>query len=144
MLSSKNEFVQGISNFSKHSPSVKSKEPSEALSFCEFLFMSFYKENRPKQKKFYDSKKWLKLSDKYKKEHPLCERCLAAGIASVTEHVHHKIELTEETVDVPEIALNEDNLEALCFNCHQKEHHSLSEVDEALYFDENGNLRKKM
>ena len=73
----------------------------------------------------------------------MCERCLAAGIASVTEHVHHKIELSEETVDVPEIALNEDNLEALCFNCHQKEHHSLPEVSEELYFDEEGNLCKK-
>ena len=41
------------------------------------------------------------------------------------------------------IALNPDNLEALCFECHQKEHHEGDEVDKDLYFDSDGNLREK-
>lgn len=105
--------------------------------------MSFYEENRQVQKRFYATKKWKKLRDNYLAEHPICERCAAAGIASVAEHVHHKIELTEENVKDPNISLNEDNLEALCFDCHRKEHHNLSEVADDLYFDEDGNLRQK-
>ena len=105
--------------------------------------MSFYKDNRQLQKKFYDTKKWKKLRKSYLAEHPVCERCAAAGFVSVAEHVHHKIELTEENVKDPNITLNPDNLEALCFDCHRREHHNLSQVDDELFFDENGNLRKK-
>lgn len=105
--------------------------------------MSFYQENRVEQKRFYSGKKWLKLRDKYLKEHPLCERCLLAGRAQVAEHVHHKIELNEDNYKNPMIALNEENLEALCFDCHRKEHHNASEIDDALYFDDKGNLQIK-
>ena len=105
--------------------------------------MSFYQENRPEQKRFYSGKKWRKLRDKYLKEHPLCERCAAVGRAEVAEHVHHKIELNENNFKDPLIAYNEDNLEALCFDCHRKEHHDLSEVANDLFFDEDGNLQKK-
>ena len=76
----------------------------------------------------------------YLSEHPLCERCLQAGRASVAEHVHHKIELNESNYKDPMIALNPENLEALCFNCHRKEHHEGKEVGEEFYFDANGNL----
>lgn len=41
------------------------------------------------------------------------------------------------------IALNPDNLEALCFECHQKETHESDEVDKDLYFDADGNLLEK-
>ncbi len=110
----------------------------------QFLIMSFYKDNRALQKRFYDTKKWKQLRKAYLIEHPICERCEAAGIVSVAEHVHHKIELTEENVNNPLITLNPENLEALCFDCHRKEHHNLSEVADDLFFDENGNLRKKV
>lgn len=106
--------------------------------------MSFYEENRKEQKKFYSGKKWRKCRDAYLKEHPLCERCLAVGISAVAEHVHHKQELTEDNYKDPMIAFNEDNLEALCFECHRKEHHTADQVAEELYFDENGNLKRKM
>ena len=59
---------------------------------------------------------------------------------SVAVHVHHKIELTEENYLDPMIAFNPENLEALCFNCHQKEHHGSQEVGNDLFFDENGDL----
>lgn len=60
-----------------------------------------------------------------------------------SEHVHHIEELDEFKVDIPEIALNEENLEALCQECHTREHHCLPEVADDLYFDENGNLQLK-
>ncbi len=104
--------------------------------------MSFFREDRPEQKRFYSSKKWKACRAAYLSEHPLCERCQLVGIASVAEHVHHKIELTADTVHNPMLALNPDNLEALCFNCHQKEHHGRVEIDPSLYFDVNGNVKQ--
>lgn len=105
--------------------------------------MSFYAQNRSKQKRFYSSKRWRKCRDNYLSEHPLCERCAMAGIASVAEHVHHIKELDDFTVDDPMIALNPDNLEALCFDCHNKEHHAAVEVGEDYYFDNDGNIVRK-
>ncbi len=106
--------------------------------------MSFYKECRKEQKRFYSSKKWIRCRDVYLSEHPLCERCQAAGVAAIAEHVHHKIELSLDNYKDPMIALNPDNLEALCFECHNKEHHENDEVAKGLYFDENGNLCSKI
>ena len=104
--------------------------------------MSFYKENRPKQKRFYSSKKWLRCRDTYLSEHPFCERCIKAGIAVPSEHVHHIIELDEIKVDDPMLALNPDNLEALCFECHNKEHHGRTDCDKDFFFDADGNLKR--
>lgn len=114
------------------------------LLFSTRLFMSFYEQNRKEQKRFYDSERWKACRRTYLSEHPLCERCLAAGIASTAEHVHHKIELNESNYKDPMIALNPDNLEALCFECHRKEHHDTSQVADDLFFDKDGNLRKKI
>lgn len=103
--------------------------------------MSFYQDSRTAQKKFYDSKAWRRCRDVYLSEHPCCERCQQAGLISVAEHVHHKQELTAENYKDPMIALNPDNLEALCFKCHQKEHHASEEIASELYFDADGNVK---
>ena len=47
---------------------------------------------------------------------------MAKGIISPGEFVHHKVYLTPETVNHPELTLNPDNLELLCRNCHAEEH----------------------
>lgn len=122
------------------------KKQLETVAFfvLNFKTMSFYKECRKEQKRFYSSTKWIRCRDVYLSEHPLCERCLEAGRASTAEHVHHKIELNINNYKDPMIALNPDNLEALCFECHQKEHHESDEVDKDLYFDTNGNLCSKI
>ena len=52
----------------------------------------------------------------------MCERCLADGMIVPAEEVHHKIRLTPENINDPTIALNHDNLVALCKACHLKEH----------------------
>lgn len=102
--------------------------------------MSFYQDCRPEQKKFYSSKKWKRCRDTYLSEHPICERCSKKGIIVAAEHVHHKRELTVNNYKNPMIALNPDNLEALCFDCHQLEHHGVKEIGEDYYFDSNGNI----
>lgn len=110
--------------------------------------MSFYEDNRDEQNKFYTSLKWRKLRKQYLYEHPICERCAAIGIAAVAKHVHHIIELTESNYKDPNISLNPDNLEALCFDCHRKEHHDgvkkgHRDCGREFYFDSDGDLRLK-
>lgn len=52
----------------------------------------------------------------------LCERCKAEGKVVPAAIVHHKIYLREENYKDASIALNFDNLEALCISCHNQEH----------------------
>ena len=65
----------------------------------------------------------MKCARAYKREKGgLCERCYADGKITAGDEVHHKIRLTPENLGDPSIALNWDNLELLCKDCHIKEH----------------------
>lgn len=77
---------------------------------------------RERQAAFYVSGAWIDCARAYRAAHPLCERCRARHEISVSEQVHHKIRLTPENIDDPDVALNWDNLEALCWDCHKAEH----------------------
>ena len=71
-------------------------------------------------KAFYNSQEWIRLAKAYREKHFFtCERCGAAN----AREVHHKIHLTPENIAIPGIALNHDNLELLCQDCHNAEHH---------------------
>lgn len=75
------------------------------------------------RKQFYKSKAWLTCRDGYiKSVHGLCERCLKDGKVVTGYIVHHKVYLNDENINNPEVTLNWDNLEYLCFDCHNKEH----------------------
>lgn len=90
---------------------------------------------------FYSTRAWKRCRAGYLSQHPYCERCLREGIVTPAQHVHHKQYLTAESVNDPKIALNWDNLEALCIRHHNAEHYRRSEILQSdLYFDENGNL----
>jgi len=91
---------------------------------------------------FYGSRKWKKCRRNYLSLHPICERCDKLGIVKRAEIVHHKIYLDTNSYKEPEVALNFDNLEALCFDCHRAEHFRNKDCREELYFDAEGNLRK--
>lgn len=52
----------------------------------------------------------------------LCEDCLAKGIYTPAEIVHHVIPLTPENIKDPTIALSWSNLKAVCRECHAVEH----------------------
>jgi 5-methylcytosine-specific restriction endonuclease McrA len=58
--------------------------------------------------------------------------------------VHHKKHLTPGNIHDPAIALDWNNLEALCIDCHNKEHNSKECCDAELTFDAAGNLIKKV
>ena len=91
---------------------------------------------------FYGSIKWKKCRRNYLSLHPVCERCAKLGKVNRAEIVHHKIYLDTNSYRDPDVALNYDNLESLCFSCHQAEHYGRKECRDGLYFDAAGNLRK--
>lgn len=74
-------------------------------------------------KHFYKSKIWQQTSKDYSKSvHNLCEKCLMRGSITAGEIVHHKVHITPENIDDPNITLNWNNLELLCRDCHGEEH----------------------
>lgn len=80
-------------------------------------------QRHPKIRKFYSSKTWYRIANAYKKQcGGLCERCLSQGIYSTGEIVHHKIHVTPENIENPNISMSMDNLELLCRKCHAEEH----------------------
>ena len=78
---------------------------------------------KPFARKFYSSKAWQSCRNEYaKRRHHLCEDCLRRGIYRPGVIVHHKIELDPISIEHPEIALNFNNLELLCRECHAARH----------------------
>lgn len=70
-------------------------------------------------KQFYNSKEWHTARELYlKKKGRLCERCLSLGKYTAADTVHHIIHLNARNIKDEKIALGEDNLMALCKDCH--------------------------
>lgn len=86
-------------------------------------------------KRFYLSAGWKKTQAAYmQSQHYICERC-----GEPAKIVHHKIHLTPNNINDTSITLDWENLEALCQDCHNKEHHR-QERQRRYIFDENGNI----
>lgn len=94
---------------------------------------------RSTSSKFYRSKAWRDCRLHYLSGHPLCERCLKRGEVRAAAIVHHKIYLDNNKVQNPELALCDDNLEALCLDCHNKEHFG-DRIEHRWEFDSEGQL----
>lgn len=92
-------------------------------------------------KSFYKSIQWLQCRESYiLSVNGLCERCKAKGILEPGKIVHHIEHITPFNINDTNITLSHDNLEYLCQDCHNKEHHSTDSTEEGLMFDSNGNL----
>jgi len=91
------------------------------------------------QKKFYNSRAWVKIRDYCKaKNFGICERCNKTGNKMC---VHHKTYISKENFNDTEITLNISNLELLCLFCHNKEHGIGAEkLEQRAMFDEDGNV----
>lgn len=84
---------------------------------------------------FYFSKAWEQTRDRYlQSQQNICERC-----GDIAKIVHHKTYLTPDNINDTSITLSWDNLEALCQDCHNKEHHK-NEEQRRYCFDEDGNI----
>lgn len=72
---------------------------------------------------FYSGPAWKNVRKAYAKSvGGLCEVCLAKGIYTAGEIVHHKIHLNERNIRDPKVALSFDNLQLVCRNCHAEIH----------------------
>ena len=106
-------------------------------------------ERNPVLTHFYNSKAWRRARDAYAASRGyICEICGNKNADPTIRpfmkqfHVHHKIELTEENVADPDIALNEKNFMLLCLHCHNAARKQREVLAPGLEFDENGMVRK--
>lgn len=84
---------------------------------------------RLEYKKIIHSKRWATLSRAYKAAHPFCEECMKQGIwDSPSEEVHHikPIGTGKSWDEMVALAFDENNLEALCHECHTAIHQRLN------------------
>lgn len=108
-----------------------------------------YEDRSPAKVKFYNSAAWRRLAKSYAASKAWqCEVCGNKHVDYAKPiykqlHCHHKIELTDENLSDPNIALNADNLILLCVHCHSRIHSGGEVLGDDLYFDENGMVRKK-
>lgn len=78
---------------------------------------------KPYAEKFYKSAAWVKCRNAYMKSvHYLCEDCMSKGIYKPAEEVHHIVFITPQNIHDPTVTLNEDNMVALCRECHRRRH----------------------
>lgn len=92
-------------------------------------------------KAFYSSKKWLKsragyISQRRMIDGGMCEHC-RNRTGYIVDHIE---ELTPENITDPEIALNYDNFQYLCTECHNRKTLGSGSVQSGLTFDESGEL----
>ena len=73
----------------------------------------FSKKRRQKRNKLYSSKYWRKLSLLYRKQNPLCVRCLARGQHKPAELADHDNPVWKGR------GILTSKLNALCKQCHQ-------------------------
>jgi 5-methylcytosine-specific restriction protein A len=59
---------------------------------------------------------WRRLSERYRANNPLCERCFDSGMTTAAVHVHHVKPIRER----PDLRLVVDNLMSVCLACHEE------------------------
>ena len=99
----------------------------EALAIAGAFFVVIRQQDRRVMaqefsKAFYKSDVWkdVRLSI-LKRDRYICQ---AAGCHNPAEEVHHKIRLTPENINDPNVTVNPKNLISLCGDCHKTIHKS--------------------
>lgn len=87
--------------------------------------------------RFYQRKAWKSCKDSYIDKRRLIDGgfCEICGYR-LGEEVDHIIELNGDNVNNPDVALNHENLQYLCKECHNMK--TFSDNDRSVFFDENG------
>lgn len=106
------------------------------------------------RKDFYHSKVWNQVRKNiWLKQNLLCNRCgLPVYVDGISDYipkenrrigiVHHIEHLDNINVYDDTIALDEDNLEGICIDCHNKEHFKTNGIRNDYLFDDDGNIKK--
>ena len=119
------------------------RDTRKAFSFALLHRLFHRKEDnrmKPWAERFYNSDAWRSCRDSFlKSKGYLCERCSTPDDPVTAKIAHHKTYLTKQNINDPYIALSWDNLEALCQDCHNKEHHR-NDKKKRYAFDEAGNI----
>lgn len=70
----------------------------------------------------YNTESWRRLRINYLMLHPVCEQCNNA----LATDVHHKIEISKGKTDSEkrQLGFDENNLMALCKDCHKAKHNN--------------------
>jgi len=88
---------------------------------------------------FYSGKAWKSTQAAYMmSQHYICQRC--GGAARI---VHHIKRITPQNIHDFSVTLDWSNLEALCIDCHNKEHMGGGVIARGLRFDETGDIVKQ-
>lgn len=92
-------------------------------------------------KAFYSSARWKKCRDTFiqnrmLEDGGLCQECKE----QLGYIVHHKEHLTPENINNPNVTLNENNLEWVCKECHDRLHNVFQREERKYYFDKEGNF----
>lgn len=78
---------------------------------------------KPYAEKFYNSPEWKRTREAYAKSvGRLCEMCKKKGVIRAGEIVHHKVHITPDNINNPEITLAWNNLMCVCRDCHAAIH----------------------
>lgn len=88
---------------------------------------------KEQKRKFYDSKAWKLLREDIKKrDNYECQECKRQGRVTIDTNEYSEsakrkkimlvVDHIKELEDYPELALDPDNLETKCVNCHNKKH----------------------
>ncbi len=76
-----------------------------------------------KQSEFYNTPAWKNCREAYLRSRSgLCERCAEKGIFKPAEIVHHKIHISPENIQDPNVLLDWKNLQCVCRECHAELH----------------------
>ena len=87
-------------------------------------------------KAFYLSAAWEQTRAAYlMSQDYICERC-----GEPAKVVHHKQYITKENIGDAGVTLCWDNLEALCQDCHNKEHHRKERQRRYRFYEDGGIL----
>ena len=90
---------------------------------------------------FYKSAAWKETREFiFNRDKGLCQDCLNKGMITPGKEVHHKIFLTADNINQPQITLCADNLILLCKECHSNRHNKREVTAEGLVFNEKGEL----
>lgn len=82
------------------------------------------------RKRWRDTRKHALRRDQY-----TCQSCGARA-----EEVHHIIELTPDNIHDDHVVYGLDNLQSLCFRCHQLETRGGTDTVDGFVFDDQGQL----
>jgi 5-methylcytosine-specific restriction endonuclease McrA len=96
---------------------------------------------KPFAKPFYNSGRWKKTRKAFIElrisiDGGMCQHC-KKELGYIVDHIK---ELTQENINDPDIALNFNNFQYLCLDCHTNKTFKREKEEERYYFDEEGNV----